>query len=296
MRRSGKTSSRPSSSHSERTRVYLSLVSTKDTFLDTLLLNRATGVPLYATITEAEYTTIYAIDRHMELHRVATVNWGPGGKSSRTTVTNRANETVPLSEIAATNQAGLDNILEKMNTTDINYSYGQFVSQWTQERPEYEPWFDMVNHIKIVCHRTQPLADPLELPEKSALTSPPPSGSDGPFATMSLCDMPGNPRIKIDLHSRDSLQRITHEDGFTHIDHVVLGALLTCTHGGRKRGREPVGWLNEAQLQEHLRAKRQLNRTRSTETLPLYRARPSTETLPPAYASRSSLQSRQSTR
>ncbi|KAH7339732.1 hypothetical protein B0J17DRAFT_372763 [Rhizoctonia solani] len=142
----------------------------------------------------------------------------------------------------------------------------------------------------------QPTADPLQLAEKSPSTSSPPLGNERPFATMSLCEMPGNPRIKIDLHSRDSLQRITHEDGFTHIDHVVLGALLTCTHGGRKRGREPAGWLNEAQLQEHLRAKRQLNRTRSVETLPLYQGRPSMETLPPAYASRSSLQTRQPTR
>ncbi|KAG8730887.1 hypothetical protein FRC11_005581 [Ceratobasidium sp. 423] len=276
MRRSARPPSRPGSSRSDQLPIYLSMVSTKDNFLDTLLINRATGVPLYATITE-----------------VVTINWGPGGKSSRTTLTNRVNETVLLSEVSTTNQAPFGSNLEKKKANEINYSHGRFVSRWVQKHREYEPWFD-VKYDDIVCHREQPLAN--SLPEASPSTSSLPPLGERPFATLTLCDIPGKPRVKISLHSRDSLQRITHEDGFTDIDHVVLGALLTCTHGGRKRGREPDGWLNEAQLQEHLRAQRQLYRARSTETLPLYQARPSAETLPPAYASRTSLQSRQSTR
>ncbi|KAJ1304697.1 hypothetical protein OPQ81_005836 [Rhizoctonia solani] len=244
MRRFGRAPSRPSSSHSGQFPVYLSLLSTKGDFLDTLLVNRATGVPLYATITEAECTTVYAIDRSMELHRIVTINWGPGGKSSRATLTNRANETVFLSEVSANNETGF--FIEKKTMVNTNYSYGQFISRW--KRRESEPWFGRQRLL-----------------------------------------------IKIDLHTRDSLQRIAHEDGLTDMDHVVLGALLTCTHGGRKRGKEPDGWLNEAQLQEHLRAQRQLHRTRSSETLPVYQTRPSFETLPPAYTSRVSLQIRQST-
>ncbi|KDN49782.1 hypothetical protein RSAG8_01847, partial [Rhizoctonia solani AG-8 WAC10335] len=296
MRRSGRTPSVSSSSHSDQLPVYLTLVSTKDTLLDTLLVNRATGVPLYATITEAECTTIYAIDRAMELHRIVAVNWGQGGKPSRTTLTNRTNETVLLSEVWSTNQnqKALGSFLEKKKTADINYSYGQFASRWTQKR---EAWFNM-GFLDIVCHRQQPPANSFQSPETSPppLTSSPPLLSERPFATMTLY-MPGSPWIKIDLHSRDSLQRIAHDDGFADLDHVVLGALLTCTHAGRKRGKEPDGWLNEAQLREHLRAKHQLvNRTRSIETLPVYRARQSGESLAPSYASRTSVQARESTR
>ncbi|CUA66727.1 hypothetical protein RSOLAG22IIIB_00174 [Rhizoctonia solani] len=294
MRRSGKAPSRPGSSRSDKLPVYLTLVSTKDTFLDTLLVSRATGVPLYATITETECTSIYAIDRTMELHKIVTVNWGQGGKPTRTSLTNRANETVPLNDIWTTNQSqkSLSSFLEKKKAADINYAYGQFTSRWTQERRASEPWFNM-GFFDIMCYRKQPAVDDSFQPSEKPSSSPPtslPSISEVPFATMTLQDMPGNPWIKIDLHSRDSLQRIVHEDGFTDLDHVVLGALLTCTHAGRKPGREPDGWLNETQLQEHLRAKNQLNRAQSIDTLPVYRARRSGETLPPAYGSRTSLQ------
>ncbi|CAE6366158.1 unnamed protein product [Rhizoctonia solani] len=291
MRRSGKAPSRPSSSRSDKLPVYLTLVSTKDTFLDTLLVNRTTGVPLYATITDAECTTLYAIDRTMELHRIVAVNWGKGGKTSRTTLTNRTNETLLLSEVWTTNQnKTLSSLLEQKKATDINYSYGQFAARWAQERRASEPWFYM-GFFDIVCHRKQTVTDSFQSPETSpSASSSPPLVSEQPLATMTLQDMPGNPWIKISLHIRDSLQRIAHEDGLTDLDHVVLGALLTCTHAGRKRGREPDGWLNETQLREHLRAKRQLNRTQSIDTLPAYRASQSGETLPPAYGSRASLQ------
>ncbi|KAL5631327.1 hypothetical protein ACGC1H_006999 [Rhizoctonia solani] len=298
MRRSGKAPSRPGSSRSDKLPVYLTLVSTKDTFLNTLLVNRATGVPLYATVTKAECTTLYAIDRTMELHRIVAVNWDQGGKPSRTTLTNRANETLLLSEVWTTSQSQKDliSLLEEKKATDINYSYGRFASRWTQGHRASEPWFNM-GFFDIVCHRKQLVADSFQSPETSpSASSSPPLVSEQPFATMTLHNIPGNPWIKIGLHIRDSLQRVAHEDRLTDLDHVVIGALLTCSHAGRKRGRgEPDGWLNEAQLREHLRAKHQINRTQSIDTLPAYRARQSGETLPPAYGSRTSLRAGGST-
>ncbi|CAE6416983.1 unnamed protein product [Rhizoctonia solani] len=286
MHRSGRAPSRPSSSHSNQSTIYLSLISTKVDFLDTLLINRASGMPLYATITEAECTTVYAIDRSMELHRIVTINWGQGRKPNRTTLTNQINETVLLSDISTSNQTTLDSLMGKQKQIERNYSYGQFNSRWTAKHPE--SWYDSQSRIHY-CYRNQPVTNPPELPE-----TPPSTASthlsDRLFATMTSCHLAGKPGIKFDFYSRDCLHRAVHEDGFTDMDHVILGALLSCTSGGRKRGKEPEGWLNEAQLRDHLRALRQVHRTRSNETLPLYRARSSMEALPPAYAPRTSLQ------
>ncbi|CEL60788.1 hypothetical protein RSOLAG1IB_04027 [Rhizoctonia solani AG-1 IB] len=283
MRRSGGTPSRPSSSRSNQSTIYLSLISTKVDFLDTLLINPASGMPLYATITETGSTAVYAIDRSMELHKIVTINWSQGKKPNRTTLTSQTNETVLLSDVSTSNQSTLDSLMGNKKQIERNYLYGQFNSRWTAKSPE--SWYDSQSGIHY-CYRDKPVPNSSEPTE-----TPSTSRGDGLFATVTFCSPTGKPGIKIDLYSRECLYRTVREDGLTDMDHVILGALLSCTSGGRKRGKVPEGWLNEAQLQEHLRAQRQIYRTRSNETLPLYRARSSTHMeSPPPYASRVSLQ------
>lgn len=292
MHRSERTRPRPSTSRSSP-RTYTSLISTstKEDFRDTLLINKSTGVPAYATITEGETTTLYAIDASMVLQKIASVSWG--GKLVHTTVNNGMGQATMLNNILvkSLSQGGFNSIFASQEAHQA-YSYGRFTCKWLEITPEnMSPYLEMPRN-DYVCYQDSPQAS---AGSSNPSTSPGSNKVPQALATLVFCFIPGKPKVKIDLHSRGLLREEVGEDAFTDLDHVVLSALLTVMSGGRKAQRPPAGWLNEAQLQERLLAQhRALQPNRSTDTLPLYQAPSSLEGGPPPYASRPSLASARS--
>jgi hypothetical protein len=161
--------------------------------------------------------------------------------------------------------------------------------KWSEE---YRPWAAM--GLSLACYRGSPLLPADSFSSPVSLQASPSTPTKGLLATLMVCSFPGKPSIKIDVHAGHLLQQVLGEDGLTDLDHVVLGALLACVSGGRKQGKEPKGWLNEAQLQEQLRSRCLTQTCQSSETLPLYQSDSSTDGCPPLYASRISIVSRQS--
>ncbi|KAB5589137.1 hypothetical protein CTheo_7422 [Ceratobasidium theobromae] len=266
---------------------YLSLVSTKETFQNTLLINKATGMPLYATITATDFkTTLYAIDSNMSLQKVVTLNWGQGGKS-KATITNAIDQTVLLSEISTVRQGAFESLIAKR--ADRSYSYGRFICTWSEN---YQPWTGI--GFNLACYRDLPQHS-AAIPSPGLVQSFSPSLSiplaSKLLATLSTYKLPGKPKIRIDVHARDLLRQELGEDALTDLDHVILGALLAYMSGGQRRQDSGDG-VDESQLQEQLRS---FVATRlSCETLPLYQARSSLEVQPPPYSSRISIISRSS--
>ncbi|KAF8608552.1 hypothetical protein BDV93DRAFT_518642 [Ceratobasidium sp. AG-I] len=240
----------------------VSLELTKSSFLDTLIVHRSSGLPIYATMTQASRTMVYAIDARMTLRKIFVLNWGKGGKPSRGEPSLAIHgKLMPLDQIFPSRKRSFQSLWAK--ATDYSYSYGHFAYQWAEQD---DPWYSgQLNPPGTACYRRSPM-NPSPGSSPTLCTS---AVGGIPVATLVLSNIRHRHKIQIDIHAQDVLEQTPGADGLTELDHIVLGALLVSTPPcDEKNNSARTDWASEEELQALLWSC--LEGPAQGEVLPLY--------------------------